>query len=362
MTYMKPMTSKARVLTAFARQKPDRVPVNYYANAGIDRRLKRHFGLRDDDDEGLRRALGVDFRSVGPNYRGPKRHADVPGRSVDAWGIHRRWVEHESGGYWDFCDFPLREATLAQVEAWPLPSPDDYDYTGITAVCEAHRDCCIVAGGAGMADIINSTGFLRSPEQALVDLITDDDAGLCLIDRKMAHDYAVLCRTLDAAQGKVDLLWIGEDLGTQRGPMISRELYRKHIQPRHQRFVDLARRWRIPVVIHCCGSSSCAFDDFIEMGISVVDTLQPEAAEMSPAYLKRRYGKRLAFHGAISTTGAVSFGSVADTVRDVRAVLKALMPGGGYALAPCHCLQDNSPTENVLALYAAARRYGRYRT
>ena len=72
------MTSKERVLTTLASQKPDRVPINYDANAGIDKRLKEHFGLQPDDSEGLSQALGVDFRGVGAPYRGPKLHRDIP--------------------------------------------------------------------------------------------------------------------------------------------------------------------------------------------------------------------------------------------------------------------------------------------
>jgi uroporphyrinogen-III decarboxylase len=113
-------------------------------------------------------------------------------------------------------------------------------------------------------------------------------------------------------------------------------------------------------MIHCCGSSSWAFDDFIEMGIGVVDTLQPEAKNMAPAYLKGRYSDRLAFHGAISTAGPLAYGTPEEVVEDVRRTLGIMMPGGGYALAPTHQIQDNSPTENVVAMYDAARRYGQY--
>ena len=95
------MSSRERVLACFRLQEPDRVPLDYSANPGIDARLKSRLGLRANDDEGLRRALGVDFRSVGAPYRGPKLHADLPGVQVDMWGIHRRWIEHQTGGYWD---------------------------------------------------------------------------------------------------------------------------------------------------------------------------------------------------------------------------------------------------------------------
>ena len=94
------MTSKERVLTALASRQPDRVPIDYFANGDIDRRLKAHFGLTPTDDEGLRRALHVDFRGLWAPYAGPKLHADIPERGVkvDDWGIHRMWIEHASGG------------------------------------------------------------------------------------------------------------------------------------------------------------------------------------------------------------------------------------------------------------------------
>ncbi len=358
---MKPrMTSKERVLTVFARQEPDRVPVNYLANPGIDRRLKRRFGLAEDDAEGLRQALGVDLRTVAPAYIGPKRHPDAPDRTVDIWGIRRRWIEHPSGGYWDYCDFPLREATVEEVEAWPMPSPEDFDYAPLADQCRHLREYGVLTGSPGLGDIINSTGMIRTMEQVLVDLVTDEPACLRYIDRKLKVQLEVTRRTLEAARGGIDALWMGEDLGTQTGPLISLELYRKHLRPRHQRFVDLALHFGIPVMIHSCGSSSWAFEEFIDMGISAVDTLQPEARDMAPGDLKRRFGGRLAFHGCVSTAGPVASGDVRGVVESVQETLRTMMPGGGYALAPTHQLQDNSPTENVVAVYETARRFGRY--
>jgi uroporphyrinogen decarboxylase len=355
-----PLTSKERVLTALYRQEPDRVPVDYESNPGIDLRLKQHFGLSASDHEGLRDRLGVDFRYIWPGYSGPELHASLPGRAVDIWGIHRRWVEHESGGYWDYCDFPLRDALLEMVETWPLPSPDHFDYAQMAANARRFNTYAVVAGNAGVGDIINSTGMLRTMEQVLVDLVTGDEAGLRLIDRKVEIMLAVSERVLEAGRGLIDVFFIGEDLGTQIGPMVSPKLFRKHLRPRLQRFVDLAKAYDLPVMIHSCGSSSWAFEDFLDMGISVVDTLQPEATKMEPDYLKSRYGDRLAFHGCISTAGPVAYGTPEEVETNVRDTLAVMMPGGGYALAPSHALQDNSPTENVLAMYAAARKYGVY--
>lgn len=354
------MTSKERVLTTLSRESADRVPINYSANPGIDARLKEHFGLKPDDAEGLRMVLGVDFRGVSAPYVGPRLHEDIAERGVkvDNWGIHRQWIEHSSGGYWDYCDFPLEQADEETVARWPLPDPDKHDFSGVFEQCkrqEKHGVCLSCYG-----DLINGNGMLRGMEQTLIDLITDDPAGLLLADRRFAIQAEVARRTLEAARGGIDILWLGEDLGTQDRPMISMEIFKKHVRPRYQTLVDLGKAFGAKVVIHTCGSSSWAFEDFIQMGIDAVDTLQPEAKDMSPAYLKKTFGGRLAFHGCISTAGPVAFGTPSDVVRCCRETLEIMMPGGGYCFAPTHDLQDNSPTENVLAMYRAAEDFGYY--
>ena len=355
------MTSKERVRAFFQGRCGDRVPVNYLYNPGIDQRLKTHFGLAEDDDEGLLCRLGVDFRSVHPRYTGPRLHPEIPERQVDAdWGLRKKWIEHESGGYWDYCDYPLMDATEVEFDTWPMPSPDQFDYSVVEKACSRYPDHAIHLGGPGTADIMNTSGMLMGVEQAMMEIIDSDSPLQRFTDRRIAVQLGVLERALEAGHGQIDFLWIGEDLGTQRGPIISMETYRQFIKPRHKRFVDLAKAWNIPVMIHCCGSSSWAFDEFIEMGITAVDTLQPEAKDMSPEYLKKRFGGRLHFHGMISTAGPLAYGNADEVVANVRETLATMMPGGGYALAPTHQIQDNSPVENVLAMYQAAREYGRY--
>ena len=354
------MNSKERVLTAFAHQQPDRVPIDYLAEPGIDERLKNHFGLEKDDDESLRKALGVDFRIVEAPYIGPKLHEDIPDRWVNIWGVRHRWVEHDTGGYWEYCDAPLKDATLEEIEAWPMPSPDDFDYSQIVEQCRRFKDYCIVAGGSGYGDVINKAGMVRGVEQALIDLITDEPVCLRYSERRVNVQVEIIRRALEAADGAIDLLWMGEDLGSQKGPLIGLDLYRRNIRPHHQKLIDLTKAYDIGVMIHCCGSSSWAFEDFIEMGITAVQTLQPEAFEMAPEYLKSRFGDKLAFHGCISTAGPVAMGTVDETIEDVRKTLDIMKPGGGYALAPTHKIQDNTPIKNIIAMYEAAKKYGKY--
>lgn len=358
----KTLTARERVVTTLACQEADRVPINYSANPEIDLRLKQHFGLKANDDEGLLQALGVDFRGIWAPYIGPKIHADIPERGVlvDDWGMHRRWVANESGGYWDYCDWPLKDATEEEVAAWPMPSPDDFDYSAVPELCKRYQGYALNAGHAGTGDVINGTSMLRTMQQFMLDLITDEPAGLLLARRRNEILLEVISRTLEAAKGQIDFLWLGEDLGSQINPMVSLKLFRKHIRPIHQAYVDLANSYHIPTMIHTCGSSSWAYEDFIEMGIKAVDTLQPEAKNMSPEYLKEHFGGRLAFHGCISTAGPVAYGTEQEVTDYCCHTLEVMMPGGGYCFSPTHMLQDNSPTENVLAMYAAGHKYGVY--
>ena len=241
-----------------------------------------------------------------------------------------------------------------------MPNPDDFDYAGIAPFCRKMKDYCVVCGCPSWPDVINGTSSLRTMEQVLIDLISDDEAGLSLIDRRCDILLGIAERTLEAAKGGIDLMWLGEDLGTQRGPIVSLELFRRHIRPRIQKFVDLAASYGIPTMIHSCGSSSWAFDDFIQMGIKVIDTLQPEATDMSPSFLKERYGRKLSFHGCISTAGVLAYGTPDEVTRNVRETLEIMKPGGGYLLAPTHSIQDNTPVENVIAMFEAAKKYGSY--
>lgn len=354
------MTSKERVLKAMAREVPDRVPISYCANEGIHAKLRAHYGA--SDDEALRRALGVDFRWTGAGYTGPKLHPDFPERGIKSngeWGMRVRWIEHETGGYWDYCEFPLEDADMEMAKKWPMPNPDHYDYTKIYDHCKANKEFAIIAGGAGLADVMNSTGMIWSVERTLVGLITDDEAILHYLDRRTDILLEIYRRTLEAARGGIDILGMGEDLGTQIAPMISLDLFRKHIRPRHQPFIDLAKKYGARVMTHTCGSSSWAYPDFIEMGVDAVDTLQPEATNMEPEYLKRNFGQHLAFHGCISTAKVAQL-TKEGAEQHCRDTLDIMMPGGGYCFAPTHMLQDNTPLENVLAMYDIAKTHGRY--
>lgn len=354
------MTSKERVMRTFYHEKVDRVPISFFANPGIHKRVAEYLGVPDDKDC-VNDALGVDLKGLMPAYIGkPLFQTSRADRHVDPLsGAVTRWVSHGNSGYWDYCDFPLADADDECIANWPVPDPDDFDYDGLLDRCKAYGQKAIYFGHPGISDVMNNTGMIRGMENIYMDLALETESVMVLLDRRMKAEVAMFERALDKCKNYVDFIWTGEDLGTQRAPLISLDMFRSQIRPRHQPLIDLAACYGKPVMIHCCGSSSWAFEDFIEMGIRAVDTLQPEAADMDPAYLAKKYGSRLAFHGCISTAKLAEM-TPEEVGRDVAKTLEIMMPYQGYCLAPTHYLQDNTPVENVIAMYQTAHRLGIY--
>ncbi len=354
------MSARERVERTFAFEKTDRVTIGYDANPGVHARLCAALGV--NGREALDDALGVDYRGVAPRFIGKNPYPEKPGRRVNVLeGCYMRWVENPSGGYWDFCDFPLKDASDRMFETYPIPSPDDFDYGfALEQARLLGSRYALFAGDCGTPDLINSNGRIMGMEDVLVHFIEEDEAALDFMRRRAASQLEVLGRTLEICRGLLSFVWLGEDLGTQRTPMISLPLYRSVLKPIHRQFIDLAASYGLPVMIHTCGSSSWVYEDFIEMGVRGVDSLQPEAANMSPEYLTEHFAGRLTLRGLISTAGPLAYGTPCEVDECCRRTLETCMPYRGYHFAPSHAIQDNTPAENVIAMYQAAHKYGVY--
>ena len=353
------MSARERVRRTFDFEKTDRVTIGYEANGLIHQKLLTALGV---SDEGLQTALGVDYFGVNVSYTGRPLFDEVPGRQTNPLdGFRTRWIENQSGGgYWDFCDFPLQGADDDEIMNYPVADPDDFNYDGVAGLIARNRGFALHIGGPGVPDVINSMGRIMGMEDILCNLQLEHEPTLSLIRRRAESSLGVFERILSKYKDEIDFMWLGEDLGTQIAPMISLELYRKQIKPVHKVFVDLANSYDIPVLIHTCGSSSWAYEDFIELGIRGVDTLQPEAVNMNPEYLVEHFGGRLNFRGCISTAGALAYGSVREVEEVCKKTLEIMKPARGYHFAPTHMIQDNTPVENVIAMYQSAHNFGGY--
>ena len=308
------MTARERVERTFAFEKTDRVTIGYETNGVIHAKLCAELGVRPDDKRSLDDALGVDYAGINTPYTGKNPYPEKPDRRVDILeGCYMRWVPNQSGGYWDFCDFPLKDADDELFDSYPIPDPDDFDYDAALAQAKALSErYALHVGNPGVPDVIKANGRIMGMEDVLVHLITEDEAAMDFMRRRAGSQLEVMYRTIEKCKDHLSFVWLGEDLGTQLTPMISLDLYRSVMKPIHKQFIDLANSYGLPVMIHTCGCSSWVYEDFIEMGVRGVDSLQPEAANMSPQYLVDHFAGRLTLRGLISTAGPLAYGTAAE--------------------------------------------------
>ena len=183
---------------------------------------------------------------------------------------------------------------------------------------------------------------------------------LAIFDHLSDFFFEYTKRLLEAGKGRIDIAWYGDDYGCQTGLTISPQTYKKLLKPRWKRHIELAHSFGAVVMLHSCGSTRKLIPDLIETGFDILDTVQPEAADMNPAELKRKFGDRLSFHGMISVQQVLPHGTTEDVRREVKERMEVMKPGGGYIMAPTHCIQPDTPVENILAMYEAGLEFGRY--
>jgi uroporphyrinogen decarboxylase len=159
----------------------------------------------------------------------------------------------------------------------------------------------------------------------------------------------------------VDVVWIGDDLGTQRSLVMSPSAYRQWYRPRHQRLIAHLKSIapRVRVAFHCCGHVAPLIPDLIEIGVEILEAVQAETMDI--ALLKREYGRHICFWGGVGAQSVLARQSRAQVIEGVRRTLQIMMPGGGYIAAPCHTLTEEVSWESIAAYHEAVRRYRPYR-
>ncbi len=359
------MNHRERVLTALAHRAPDRLPRDYWATPEVTGRLCGHFRLADQ--ESLLRRLGIDLRYVaGPSYVGRPLRRCGDGSAEDLWGVLRRPETVRGNGYtWTYqhvVESPLEKArTVRDVEAYDRwPSPDGWDYSGVREQCVAHAGYAVVNAG----DRLDRTAqlkpmmYLRGMEQTYVDLACNPAIAEAIVRRIVEYFLEYNRRVFEAAAGAIDIFMMGDDFGTQNGPMMSLETWRRFFRPGFAAFIALAHRYGLKVMHHTCGSVAALIPDFIECGLDILQSLQPQAAGMDLACLRRQFGRHLCFQGGIDIQRVLPHGTPRDVREHVRRQIEAAGREGGYILCTAHNLQPDTPLENLLALFEAYEEFG----
>jgi|YelNatPaOPRAMG01_1025707.scaffolds.fasta_scaffold30290_3 hypothetical protein len=164
-------------------------------------------------------------------------------------------------------------------------------------------------------------------------------------------------------KNRVQVVFVsGTDFGTQRGPIMSLQTYRKLFKPYHKNvnsWIHEHTEWK--TFIHSCGSVEAFIEDFIEAGFDILNPVQTSAANMDPKRLKEKYGDRITFWGGgVETQRTLPFGTPEQVEEEVRERIRIFAPKGGFVFNTIHNVLPKVPIENVLAMYKTVKEYGRY--
>lgn len=347
------MNSRERVLSALHFEGYDRMPVKHEGTPEVDRMLLEHFGLKSQEQ--LLRVVGEDFRYVEPDYIGPPLKKFPDGSIEGLWGEHYNYLRYEDGKYLESVYQPFKGVhDPDKLDRSHFPQADWYDYSTIRAQCEAlEGEYAIVAGTPGDMDFINGISRARNMEEVLMDLLTDDPVYLEIMAARFEFYYQMQERILRAGGGLIDIVHSGEDFGNQRGPMIGFEIFDKHFAPKLEKYWAMAHRYGAMTMMHQCGCVEAFIPRMIELGLDILDVVQPTTPEMDIACLRKKYGKKMRYCGSMCVQTVLPRGTPADVEREVRRRLE-LFPDGGLILGPTHAIQVKTPVENILAMYRAA--------
>jgi uroporphyrinogen decarboxylase len=347
------MTSRERVLSCLARTGYDRIPIKHEGTPEVNHALMKHFGL--SNLEQLLVVLGEDFRYVSPLYKGPPLQTFADGSIEGYWGEHYTYAQFEGGKYLESVHQPFAGIeTLDKLDRSHFPSATWFDYSTIRTQCEVLRQqFAVCAGTPGDLDFINGISRARGMEEVMVDLATDNEVYLTIMEARFRFYYEMHERILQAADGLVDIMHTGEDFGNQRGPMISMKVFDRHFAPKLKQYFAMVHRYGAKTMMHMCGCCEAFLPRLIALGLDIYDVVQPTTPEMDVAFLKEHHGDKLTFCGTMCVQTTLPHGTPEDVAREVRRRL-ALFPKGGLFLGPTHAIQVGTPIENAVALYRAA--------
>jgi uroporphyrinogen decarboxylase len=244
---------------------------------------------------------------------------------------------------------PLSSPSL---DGYEFPSPESFFRPDWKAAaldsCEANRASFLV-GHLGWGLFERSWG-LRGFENILMDMVTEPEFVEEVLDRLTELYLAFVEYTVDLP---VDGILFGDDWGDQRGVIIGARRWRKLLKPRWAKIYEAVHRAGKIVMHHSCGSVAEIMPDIIEIGMDVLESVQPEAAGMDPYELKRKWGDKITFWGCLGSQSTLPFSTPAGIRAEVERLCTEMGRGGGYLLAPAKGLQPETPTENAVAAIEA---------
>lgn len=359
------MKPRDRVRMSLNRRKPDRCPMQISFTPEFALRLRAEMHLNAEpahnphgggNTYSLERALGQDLllTSVGwaNSYYANETYPGDRDTYTDEWGVLWKNAPYDtpfgSGCYTEVVGHPLADDHA--LDSYHPPDPKRPElYLDADRLLAAHkRDYWIV--GVTVCTIFETAWALRGLEQMLMDFMQDPGRADAILDLPFRYHLAAARRLVEMG---VDMIWTGDDVGTQRGMLISPRTWRRFLKPRMAELISVLKgiNPQVKLAYHSDGNIEAIIPELIEIGVDVLNPVQP--ACMEPAKLKRQYGDKLSFWGSIDEQHTLPFGTPEQVRKQVLERLETVGYDGGLILGPTHHVQLDTPMENFWAMVHA---------
>jgi len=350
------MKHRDRVLAALNNEIPDRCPMQISFTPEFATRLGKEIDLGSDkihnphgggNSYELERALGQDLLLTSVGWA--NSYYQDADEYTDEWGIGWKSVEYTTpygvGRYTEFPHHPLAEDVA--IESYQPPDPNRPElYKEAEWVLQKFKDEYWIVG-VTVTTIFETAWALRGYERMLTDLALNPDLAQRILDIPYHYHLSAAKKLTELG---VDMIWVGDDIGAQDAMLISPKMWRKYLKPRMANFIAEVKAInpQVKVAYHSDGSIYPIIPDLIEIGLDVLNPIQP--ASMDPAELKLKYGDQLSFWGSIDEQHTLPFGSPDDVRSEVQTRLETLGRNGGLIIGPTHHVQLDTPMENFWAM------------
>ena len=360
------MNSKERVLLALNHQEPDRVPMVASFTSEFAQKLQNYLGLPQTPVEphdariehDIEVTLGLDIIQYSVGIVASKYTFEEDEFTCE-WGIKWKQVKYNTrfgeGKYREIIEHPLSDDHKIMEYISPDPHREEL-YKPLEHVLNMYgKEFCIM--GVVVCTIFEGAWSIRGMEKLLIDMLLNEVRANYILDITFKYHLEVAKRLVRMG---VDIIWLGDDVGSQRTMLMSPKLWRKYLKPRMSIICQELKKINpsLKIAYHSDGSIYPIIDELIEIGIDVLNPIQPKA--MDPKYLKKHYGNKLSFWGSLDEQYTLPFGTPEEVKKEVIERIKTIAPGGGFIISPCQHVQLDTPLENFITFINTVKGYGKY--
>ena len=350
------LTGKDRIRLALEHETTDRIPIGMLCG-GINQPALKNFDHFLKKQEGIDAAAYInsflDIVEIWSFDIGPKMK-----NGYDVMGVQRKDVSFGEGSYSEIAHFPLMGAqTLEEIKNHPWPDTSMFDYSMVPALINERNPDPSKATILGVANPFETAWSIRGFEQIFLDMMLQPEMAHELMKR--VNDFFIehFVKFIKASKGKIGYAFTADDVAGQDGLLLQPELYREFIKPYHTKLNAALHEAGVKIFYHSCGSVTNLVNEIKETGIDALQSLQFNAENMDPKFLKENYGKDISFEGGMCVQKVLPFGKQEDVIEMAETLIDELGKNGGYVFGPSHYVQAGTPPENIYAMFEKAQNY-----